>query len=57
MSRNEVDIMLAAVHHADALHHEAPYSGLSPDKQDRRYAEWMIEYLQDNGWALARWVA
>jgi len=56
MSSNEVDLMIQAIHHADNLHHDAPYSGMTIDQIDRRYAEWVVEYIKDHGWALGKWI-
>lgn len=54
MSTSEVDVMVKAVLHADDLHNEAPYTGMNPEQIDRRYAQWMVEYLRENGWLLAK---
>lgn len=56
MSSGEVDAFVAAIRHADDLHNEAPYNGMNPDQIDRRYAQWIIEHLRDQGFWMARTV-
>ena len=54
MSQYEVDILLEAIIYADELHHAAPYTGLNPAQIDRRYTQWIIEYMHERGWRITR---
>ena len=56
MSSNEVDLMVQAVLYADNLHQQSPYTGMTVEQMDRRYAQWIVEYLKDHGWALGKWL-
>lgn len=49
MSRWEVDCIKAAVDYADNQFDGAPFAGMTDDDIDRRYAQWIIEYLHDHG--------
>lgn len=54
MSRQEVDLVMAAVDYADSMFDGAPFAGMTDKDIDRRYSQWIVEFLHDQGYGLVR---
>lgn len=54
MSRDAVDLIEDAVRFADDQMDGYPFANLSDPQVDRRYAEWITEFIYDHGWLLEK---
>lgn len=54
MSQYEVDAVMQAVEYADDLESVAPYSRMTIAQINRRYAQWIVEYLHEAGFRITR---
>ena len=54
MSLYDVTLIEAAVEYADSMYDGAPFANLSEQQIARRYAEWIVEFLREQGVRLTR---